>query len=180
MLDRLSYAMDYVDQDFWILPCKKGEKHAAIKWKHLERRPMTAQERHAGWPNRSDRNIALICGRRAGLLVLNSNTKNGHDGPGTLRRLGWDRIVPPTPTIATPSGGLAYCFKLPDADLCPFPFNTYVHPPGFPGLGFRGGDDHYGVPGVIRGKFSVRKIATTSPSAVRHDSICKNKAFCSL
>jgi DNA polymerase V len=30
---------------------------------------------------------------------------------------------------------------------------------------------HMGVPGVIRGKFSVRKIATKSPSVARHDYI---------
>jgi hypothetical protein len=30
---------------------------------------------------------------------------------------------------------------------------------------------HVGVPGVIRGKFSVRQTATTSPLAARHDYI---------
>lgn len=142
MPDRLSYAIDYARQDFWTLPCDK-EKHASIKWVHLQRRPMTTQERHAGWPNRSDRNIALICGRRAGLLVLTVNVKNGHDGHATLKRLGWDRIIPPTPTILTPSGGRALCFKVPGPDFSQFVFNTHVHPDGYDGLEFRGGDDHY-------------------------------------
>jgi hypothetical protein len=139
--DRLPDAIDYAKQDFWPLPCKKDEKESAIKWAHLHRRPMTAQERHDGWPNRSDRNIALICGRRAGLLVLNINVKRGHDGHATIKRLGWH--IPQTPTIATPSGGLAICFQPPDPHDFPFPFKTYVHPEGYDGLEFRGGDDHY-------------------------------------
>jgi hypothetical protein len=141
MADLLADAMDYAKQDFWPLPCKKGEKDAAIKWKHLKRRPMTAQERHAGWPPRSHRNIALICGWRAGILFLNINVKNGHNGHATLQRLGW--VLPPTPTIRTPSGGLALAFKVPGPDFSQFPFNTHVHPKDYDGLEFRGGDNRY-------------------------------------
>src|SRR3989441_8347838 len=39
---------------------------------------------------------------------------------------------------------------------------------------------HVGVPGVIRGKFSVRKIATTSPSVTRHDRTRKNNMLCCM
>jgi hypothetical protein len=39
----------------------------------------------------------------------------------------------------------------------------------------RGPSHHAGVPGVISGKFSVRKIATKSPSVARRDYIQKKQ-----
>src|SRR5215467_15634189 len=37
-----------------------------------------------------------------------------------------------------------------------------------------------GVPGVIRGKCSVRKRVTKSPSLARHNYILKNNMFCCI
>src|SRR5262249_29670568 len=37
-----------------------------------------------------------------------------------------------------------------------------------------------GVPGVIRGKCSVRKRVTKSPSLARHNYILKNNMFCCM
>ena len=37
-----------------------------------------------------------------------------------------------------------------------------------------------GVPGVIRGKFSVRQRATKSPSVAMHDYIRKNNTLCCM
>jgi Bifunctional DNA primase/polymerase, N-terminal len=148
MPDRLPIVLRWVQQGCRPIPCQAGTKHARDSWTRFQRRDPTVHDRHRWWTGtrQNNENVALILGPPPGgnLLVLNVNVKNGHDGPATLRRLGW--IIPPTPTIATPSGGLAHCFKVPDPTIYAFPFGTHVHPPGYEGLEFRGAKGYQLVP----------------------------------
>lgn len=90
MPDYLPDVLDWIDQG-----CRPvgtdATKHAAGKWKAYQRRDPTVYERHQWWTGKrqNNANVALILGPKPGgdLLGLNINTKNGSDGPGTLKRL---------------------------------------------------------------------------------------------
>jgi hypothetical protein len=148
MPDRLPIVLDWLQQECRPIPCRDGTKHAAHGWERFQREDPTRVDLHRWWTGKrqNNENIALILGPKPGgnLLFLNVNIKHGHDGPATLRRLGWK--IPETPTIATPSGGRAHAFKVPDPQLYPFPFNTHVHPTGYEGLEFRGAAAYQLVP----------------------------------
>jgi hypothetical protein len=140
MSDRLPIVLSWVQQGCRCIACRAGTKRGAHGWERFEREDPTRVDLHRWWTGKrqNNENIALILGPPPGgnLLFLNVNIKNGHNGPATLRRLGWK--IPETPTIATPSGGRAHAFKVPDPVLHPFRFGTYVHPDGYDGLEFRG------------------------------------------
>ena len=146
MPDRYAVVRSWVQQGCRPIPCLAGTKHARDAWTRFQRHDPTIYDRHDWWTGKrqNNENVALILGPKPGgdLLVLNSNVKNGHNGPATLQRLGW--ILPPTPTILTPSTGLAYCFKVPAQVRAPF--NTHVHPPGYDGIEFRGAKGYQLVP----------------------------------
>lgn len=148
MPDRLPIVLDWRQQECRPIACRAGTKHAAHGWERFQREDPTRVDLHRWWTGtrQNNENVALILGPPPGgnLLVLNVNIKNGHHGHATLQRLGW--TIPETPTIATPSGGLAHCFKVPDPGLYPFRFGTYVHPDGFEGLEFRGAGGYQLVP----------------------------------
>jgi hypothetical protein len=133
MPDRLPHALRYKAQGFWPLPCQPGTKKPPMKWTHLQRRPLNAQEMHDAWPNKNDNNIALVCGPAAHVLVVNVNVKNHVDGRMLLQQRGLE--IPRTPEVITPSGGRAYCFKVPDL---PTPFELHNYPKGWKGLELRG------------------------------------------
>jgi len=57
------------------------------------------------------------------------------------------------------------------AEATPMPARCYWRGRAFAGARSK----QSGVPGVISGKFSVRKIATKSPSVARHDYIPKKQ-----
>jgi hypothetical protein len=134
MPDRLPEALRYKAQGFWPLPCEPGTKKPPTKWTHLQARPLSTQEMHDGWPNKNDNNIALICGPAAHLLVLNVNTKKHVDGRMLLQQRGL-KIPDDIPEVITPSGGRAYCFKVPDLST---PFKLHNYPKGWKGLELRG------------------------------------------
>jgi hypothetical protein len=148
MPDRLPIVLCYVQQGCRPIPCQAGTKHARDSWTRFQRHDPTVHNRHRWWTGtrQNNENVALILGPPPGgnLLAMNVNVKNGHDGPATLHRLSW--VMPPTPTIRTPSGGLCYFFKVPDPSIYRFPFGTYVHPPGYDGLEFRGAKSYQLVP----------------------------------
>jgi Bifunctional DNA primase/polymerase, N-terminal len=141
MADRLPEAMRYKAQGFRPIPCRPGTKQAALRWERYQARPLTAQAMHAAWPRKSNANIALILGPAANLLVLNVNVKHGHDGRRTLRQRAF--LLPKTPEIATPTGGSAYCFRVPNIAST---FGVYIYPDGFDGLEFRGWGGYQLVP----------------------------------
>jgi hypothetical protein len=129
------------------IPTLADSKETKVEWKVYQTRQPTRQELHQWWPvnrRKRDHNLALVLGPGANLLVLNANRKNGVDGVATLKRRGL--VVLPTPTILTPSDGLAYCFKLPDRQRYPSPFCTYIYPPGYEGLEFRGSGGYQLIP----------------------------------
>jgi bifunctional DNA primase/polymerase-like protein len=114
---------------FHTIPTRPQDKALALRAgqrKTYERRRPTEQEVQAWWTREPRYNVALLLGPACRLLILNVNQKHGYDGLGTLMR---KSHVPPddlTPTILTPHGGMAYCFKPPDREQFPFPFKTHV------------------------------------------------------
>jgi Bifunctional DNA primase/polymerase, N-terminal len=146
--DRLPQVLSYTQQGCRCIACRAGTKHAAHGWERFQREDPTRLDLHRWWTGtrQNDANVALILGPPPGgnLLALNVNVKHGHGGLATLQRLGW--IIPPTPTIRTPSGGLCHFFRVPDRTAYPFPFATHVYPDGYDGLEFRGAGGYQLVP----------------------------------
>jgi hypothetical protein len=139
MSDHLPHVLRYAAQAFRPIPTR--DKVPFEDWEKYQHQPPTTIDRHRWWPGtgKQNPNIALVLGPACNLLVLNVNVKNGHDGLLTLKRLGWDLPTTTfTPTIRTPSGGLAYLFRPPDPTRYPSEFRTYVYPKGYDGLEFRG------------------------------------------
>jgi hypothetical protein len=134
MADRLPEALRYKAQGFWPLPCRPGTKKPPTTWKHLQARPLTGQEMHIAWPNKSDNNVALMCGPPAHVLILNVNVKNHADGQMLLHQRGLE--IPRTPEVITASStGRAYLFRVPDAST---PFKLHKYPKGWKGIELRG------------------------------------------
>lgn len=83
--------------------CKSIGAHPAVRWADLEpgeQLPPVAKGGGRG----------LATGAKSGVFVLDVDMKNGKDGLATLAKLG---PLPPTYTVATPSGGKHFYFSHP-------------------------------------------------------------------
>jgi hypothetical protein len=66
------------------------------------------------WARCPGANVSIATGRVSGLLGLDVDVKGGRDGKASLAALeAAHGRLPPTPSYATPSGGMGYLFKHP-------------------------------------------------------------------
>jgi len=66
-----------------------------------------------GW----DDNVGILTGHRSGIVVVDLDIKNGHDGLGSFEKLATGQVVPETFTVKTKSGGFHLYFVHGDADI---------------------------------------------------------------
>jgi len=130
--DRLDAALALAERGFAVFPLRPDSKVPAVRgdWEGLAIAD-PARLRELGWPPRG--NIGIACGP-SGLFVLDLDVAKEpdpdpgsgpgpgpevdeddepHDGVTVLRGLAAGRPIPPTLTVATPSGGTHLYFRSP-------------------------------------------------------------------
>jgi hypothetical protein len=127
------------------MTCDRAGKHPAERWKELpaDRKPLTPTETQG---------VGIATGERSGIFVVDLDVKNGVDGASNFFALG---DVPPTYTVATPSGGFHLYFKHPG-----FPVRNSgpKSNPIAPGVDVRGEIGYVVAPGSPHkngGKYSI-------------------------
>jgi hypothetical protein len=66
-------AFDYLKQGFSIIPCSQ-DKRPLIPWAEFQMRRPTAEEVTEWWNERTDANIAIVCGKLSNLTVIDCDT----------------------------------------------------------------------------------------------------------
>ena len=136
--------------------CDSQGKHPRTNngFKNATTDPEQIKKWWSKWP---DANIGLRTGKQSGLLVIDSDEKNGKSGKKSIRQAGLN--MPETWAVKTPSGGLHYLYQYPE--------DTNI---GCPGSGLEGvdirGEGGYVVapPSVIYGTpYAVAKQAEIVP-----------------
>lgn len=96
--DILECALNYVKAGFKVFPLKKGTKgnHVLKSWKSQATNDLEQAKR---WWSNQAYNIAICTGN--GLLVIDVDCKNGHDGNQFIQQAN----LPDTMKVETPSGG---------------------------------------------------------------------------
>jgi putative DNA primase/helicase len=106
----LNAAADLVPLGFKVVPLIPGRKLPLIKeWQHQASDDLdTITAWATEWP---DANIAIATGVKSGVLVIDIDMKDGKNGQATLDALAKEgKVLPPSPTLMTPSGGLHRLF----------------------------------------------------------------------
>ena len=111
MADPAASAHDYGEQDVHVFPVSPNNKRPLIDaWN--TKATSDRQQIEAWWQRWPQAMIGMPTGMQSGVLALDVDIKNGHDGFASLDRLG---NIPATATRSrTPSGGAHYLFKMPN------------------------------------------------------------------
>lgn len=103
-MQNLDHALKYLEQGWSVIPIKSGTKLPSIpSWKEYQTRLPTPKELKAWWGKNPDYNIALVCGKISGVIVVDIDPKSG----GTTEGLN----LPPTLVSRTGGGGQHYFYK---------------------------------------------------------------------
>jgi hypothetical protein len=114
------------------------------------------------WIDNPDALIGMPTGPASGMVVLDVDVKNGIWGFDTLAELGF-AILPDTPMVHTPSGGLHVYFRAPEKEL-----RNTVGKRGRgigPGLDWRGAGGYVILPGPGGYRWDPRHNLCTEPLA---------------
>lgn len=67
--DVLSYALRYLEKGLSVIPLRYGGKEALIKWSEFQER-LPTEEEVKEWFSRGEHNVAIVCGKVSGNLVV--------------------------------------------------------------------------------------------------------------
>lgn len=103
-MNHLDHALKYLAQGWSVIPIKPSSKlPSIISWKEYQERLPTPQEVTSWWKARPHDNIALVCGKISGVIVVDIDPKSG----GTTEGL----ELPPTLCSRTGGGGQHIFYK---------------------------------------------------------------------
>lgn len=103
-MNRLEHAIKYLERGWSIIPIKSGSKLPSIaSWKEYQERLPTVAEITKWWTDRPEDNIALVCGKISGVIVVDIDPKHG----GTTEGL----ELPPSLCSRTGGGGQHIFYK---------------------------------------------------------------------
>ena len=145
----LKAAQHFASRGLRVFPIKPHLKFPPMV-KEWEKKATTDPETvRLWWTQWPDANIAVVCGRQSGVVVLDVDMKHGVNGEASLRALEAKHApLPATVESITPHGGRQLWFKAPQFDV-----KNSVGKLG-PGLDIRGGDNGYVLapPSFVRDK----------------------------
>ena len=99
----LSWAKEYLDKGYSVIPLEEKGKKPAILWRKYQKERATLSEAK-GWFTNSSRNIGVVTGAISGLYVVDIDVRHGASLSSiSLRDDGWD--------VTTGSGGY-HCYYL--------------------------------------------------------------------
>lgn len=97
-MTNLQHALNYLKQGWSVIPIKPGSKLPSIaSWKEYQTRLPTEAEIRKWWKATPSANLALVCGKISGVIVVDIDPKSG----GTTEGL----ELPPTLSSRTGGGG---------------------------------------------------------------------------
>lgn len=100
----LNESLKYLALGWSIIPIRKGSKLPAISsWIEYQKRLPTAEEVKQWWEENPEANIALICGKISGIIVVDIDTPHGGDTKSLA--------LSPTLVSKTGGGGFHYLYK---------------------------------------------------------------------
>jgi hypothetical protein len=109
-MSALDIALEYAARGIPVFPCCRAKKVPLVQggFKAASADPAQISEWWARYPGAM---IGMATGAPSGLVVLDVDVKNGHDGPATLAKLvSKHGNLPETWIVSTPSGGQHYIF----------------------------------------------------------------------
>lgn len=103
-MTNLDHALKYLERGWSVIPIKPGSKLPSIaSWKEFQTRMPTEAEIRGWWKRTPKANIALVCGKISGIIVVDIDPKSG----GTTEGL----ELPPTLCSRTGGGGQHLFYK---------------------------------------------------------------------
>jgi bifunctional DNA primase/polymerase-like protein/CHC2-type zinc finger protein len=87
-----------------------GAKKPLVRWGELQSRRVTEEDLREWYATYPGAWVAVICGAISGRVVVDLDPRNAD--PAWLENL--RQVMPPTPTVLTPRGGVHYHFLAPD------------------------------------------------------------------
>lgn len=106
-MTNLKSAIEYVRRGWAVIPIRKGSKLPLIaSWKEFQNRMPTEEEIKSWWTSSPDANIALVCGKISGVIVVDIDSK-GKDTKEITKGL----ELPPTLASRTGGGGKHLFYK---------------------------------------------------------------------
>ncbi len=102
-----TYALEYLKRGWAVIPIKPGSKLPSIaSWKVYQDRLPTVNEINKWWTDEPDANIALICGKISGIIVVDVDAKGK-----TISEITKGVNLPITLVSKTGGGGQHYFYK---------------------------------------------------------------------
>ena len=116
MADVLTSALRYVRSGWSIVPCGQ-DKRPLVAWSRWQSERPDAPQVRDWWSRWPEANVAVITGAISGVVVLDLDHghTDGVDGLESVRRSG--RLLPETPCVRTPSGGMHCYFRHPGSPV---------------------------------------------------------------
>lgn len=100
-------ALEYLKNNWSVIPVKSGSKLPNVSsWKEFQARVPTEHEITTWWTKNPNDNIALVCGRISGVIVVDVDSK-GKDVKEIIKGI----ELPPTLCARTGGGGVHYFYK---------------------------------------------------------------------
>lgn len=114
MTDTIIFARKYAQQGWQSFPCKPQDKTPLVKWADVA---TTEENMLVGWwDTNPSANIAIACGKRSGIVVLDVDA--AHGGHESLTELLLEHgALPTTPMSKTGGGGEHIFFKHPGIEI---------------------------------------------------------------
>lgn len=105
-MNHLHHALEYLNKGWSVIPIKPSSKLPSIvSWKVYQERLPTIEEVTGWWTTRPNDNIALICGKISGIIVVDIDPQHG--GVDSTKGL----ELPPTLASRTGGGGQHLFYK---------------------------------------------------------------------
>lgn len=116
MADVLASALRYVRHGWSVVPCGQ-DKRPLLSWARWQSERADEAQVRQWWARWPQANVAVVTGAVSGIVVLDLDHghADGVDGLESVRRHG--RVLPETPCVRTPSGGLHCYFRHPGAPV---------------------------------------------------------------
>lgn len=70
------WAESYLDHGYNVIPVQRQSKKPAIRWKEYQERKMTLLEARGLWGPHPEWNLAVVCGRNNGLVVVDADNED--------------------------------------------------------------------------------------------------------
>jgi Bifunctional DNA primase/polymerase, N-terminal len=108
----LNCALAYCQAGWSVIPCRVIGKRALVRWRPWQQTPPDPEQLRIWWRRWPRANVAFICGRVSGVVVVDVDPRHG--GDRALAELERERgDLPWRAVIETPSGGRHLYFQHP-------------------------------------------------------------------